>query len=856
MKKKYNHLKIEKKWQTFWKDQKTFKVSVDHSKPKYYILDMFPYPSGAGLHVGHVTGYTATDILARYKRQKGFNVLHPMGWDSFGLQAEQYAIRTGTHPKVTTETNIKTYKRQLESLGFSYDWDREFATSDPKYYKWTQWIFTKLYEKGLAYEADILVNYCPKLGTVLANEEVEGGKSIEGGYPVERRPLRQWVLKITAYAERLLKDLDLLDWPDYLKKLQRNWIGKSEGVQVTFFEEKTGLSINVFTTRPDTLFGVTFLVLSPEHPLVEKMTTFGQKEKVFSYVKQAASKSDLERSELSKEKTGEWTGAFAACPVSGRPIPIWVADYVLISYGTGAVMGVPGGDERDFEFCKKYDLPITPIYDPDIETDFSEIPDGMDKEAFRLEVLAGKRCWTKGGKVINGKSQALNINGCSIEEAKEKVTDYLEGKQLGKRCTSYKLRDWLFSRQRYWGEPFPILHFEDGSKRLLNLDELPLTLPELSEYKPQGEGQTPLDTVKNWVNIIDPISGKKVRRETNTMPQWAGSCWYYLRFCDPHNEKSPWDFEKEKYWMPVDLYVGGVEHAVLHLLYARFWHKVLYDLGCVSTLEPFQSLRNQGLVTSQSYQLSEGGYISPDDVTACDGKFSYQGAPVFAQVEKMSKSKLNGVTPDEIIDEFGADALRLYEMFMGPFDKEKLWDSQAIIGCRRFLDRFYFLVFSDKVVNEELEEGIKLANLLVYGVEKDIKTLLFNTAIAKMMEFINAFSKLPRYPKAALILATQALAPFAPHLAEECWEYLTGKVGGISCEPYPTIDSKWLQEEQATYIIQVNGKMRGRLELPKGRTKEELLAHVEKEPTILKHLQGEVVKVIYIPNKLLNIVVK
>ena len=856
MKKKYNHLKIEQKWQAFWKDQNTFKATIDHSKPKYYILDMFPYPSGAGLHVGHVTGYTATDILARYKRQKGFNVLHPMGWDSFGLQAEQYAIRTGTHPKETTKNNIKTYKRQLESLGFSYDWDRELATSDPKYYKWTQWIFTKLYEKGLAYEAEISVNYCPHLGTVLANEEVESGKSIEGGYPVERRPLRQWVLKITEYAERLLKDLDLLDWPDYLKRLQKNWIGKSEGVQVTFLEEKTRLPITAFTTRPDTLFGVTFLVLSPEHPLTEKITSTEQKEKVKAYTKQAAAKSDLERSELSKEETGVWSGSFALCPVRAVPIPIWIADYVLISYGTGAVMGVPGADERDFEFSQTYDLPVIPIYDPNIEKELSTVSDDLDPQSLRSEILEGKRCWTKGGKGINGKSKHLDINGCSREEAAKQVSDYLEEKQLGKRCTSYKLRDWLFSRQRYWGEPFPILHFEDGSKRFLNLDELPLTLPDLSDYKPAGEGQTPLDSAKSWVNIIDKVNGKKARRETNTMPQWAGSCWYYLRFCDPHNEKNAWDSKAEKYWMPVDLYIGGVEHAVLHLLYARFWHKVLYDLGCVSTIEPFQSLRNQGLVTSYSYQLKEGGYVSPDDVTACGKTFTYNGKTLSAQVEKMSKSKLNGVSPDDIVKEFGADALRLYEMFMGPFDKEKVWDSQAISGCRRFLDRFYSLVFSDKVEEKEIKEGMRLAHLLVYGVEKDIEALFFNTAIAKMMEFINAFSKLPFYPKAALIMATQALAPFAPHLAEECWEHLTGKSTGLSYEPFPAVDKTLFQDEKVTYIIQVNGKLRGRIEQDKGIAENELLAQVKKDPSISKYLEGEIIKVIYIPNKLLNIVVK
>ncbi len=839
----YNHIEIEKKWQKHWKEKKLFKAEVDPSKPKYYILDMFPYPSGAGLHVGHVTGYTATDILARYKRQQGFNVLHPMGWDSFGLQAEQYAIRTGTHPKKTTEKNINTYRRQLQSLGFSYDWDREFATSDPKYYKWTQWIFTKLYEKGLAYEAEILVNYCPELGTVLSNEEVESGKAKEGGYPVERRPLRQWVLKITEYAERLLKDLDLLDWPDYLKTLQRNWIGRSEGTKITFLENETKQPITVFTTRHDTIFGTTFLVLSPEHPLVKEITTSGQKEEVEGYLKETAKKSDFERTELAKEKTGVWTGAYAVNPASDALIPIWVADYVLMGYGTGAVMGVPGGDERDFEFTKKYGIPVVPPYDPIIDEAF----EGVTKEDLRVEILAGKRCWNTGGTIINGKSDKLDIEGLEMEEAKEAVADWLEENKYGERCITYKLRDWLFSRQRYWGEPFPILHFEDGTKRLLDLDELPLTLPELTEYKPQGEGKTPLDNVPEWVHIIDPKTGKRGRREINTMPQWAGSCWYYLRFCDPLNENKAWGEKEEKYWMPVDMYVGGVEHAVLHLLYSRFWHKVLYDCGFVSTLEPFQTLRNQGLVTAKSYKKPAGGYVEPE-------KGAHQKG-LIEMVEKMSKSKLNGVAPDEIIEKYGADSLRLYEMFMGPFDKEKLWNSEAISGCRRFLDRFYALVFSDKVSEEKTPEGMKLAHRLCAGVQKDIEEMLFNTAIAKMMEFVNAFIKLPSYPKKALEIAVQALASFAPHIAEECWEYL-GHTESLMYTPYPKVDPKYLTEDNATYVIQVNGKFRGKWDLPKGQTKETLLEAVRKDEKIAKHIAEDIVKVIFIPEKLLNIVVK
>jgi leucyl-tRNA synthetase len=840
---KYNHLEIEKKWQKHWKEKKLFKADVDKSKPKYYILDMFPYPSGAGLHVGHVTGYTATDILARYKRQMGFNVLHPMGWDSFGLQAEQYAIRTGTHPKETTEKNCSTYKRQLQSLGFSYDWDRELATSDPKYYKWTQWIFTKLYEQGLAYEGEILVNYCPALGTVLANEEVEEGKAKEGGYPVERRPLRQWVLKITAYAERLLNDLDLLDWPDYLKTLQRNWIGKSEGAKVTFLESKTREPITVFTTRHDTLFGTTFLVISPEHPLVKKITTSEEKEKVDAYLAETARKSDFERTELAKEKTGVWTGSYAINPVNDKLIPIWVADYVLMGYGTGAVMGVPGGDERDFEFVQKYQIPVIPPYDPTIDETF----EGMTKEEMRIEILEGKRCWNKGGVIINGKSEKLDINGLEMEDAKESVLHFLEKEGCGERCTTYKLRDWLFSRQRYWGEPFPILHFEDGSKRLLDLDELPLVLPDLTEYKPQGEGKTPLDNARAWVHITDPKTGKKGNRETNTMPQWAGSCWYYLRFCDPHNKDKAWGSEEEKYWMPVDMYVGGVEHAVLHLLYSRFWHKVLFDCGYVSTSEPFQTLRNQGLVTAKSFKKPEGGYVDPEEAQGEKG--------LIEMVEKMSKSKLNGVSPDEIIDEYGADSLRLYEMFMGPFDKEKLWDSKAISGCRRFLDRFYALVFSDKVTDEESQEGMKLAHKLAHGVQKDIEEMFFNTAISKMMEFVNDFIKLERYPKKALEMATVVLSPFAPHIAEECFEHL-GHPQSLTYAPYPKVDPQYLVEDHTIYVIQVNGKFRGKWELPKGETKESLLKAVQEDDKMKKHIIGEIAKVIFVPEKLLNIVTK
>ena len=826
---KYNHNEIEKKWQRHWEESKLFQAKIDHSKPKYYVLDMFPYPSGAGLHVGHVTGYTATDVMARYKRQQGFNVLHPMGWDSFGLQAEQYAVRTGQHPRITTEKNINTYRRQLKALGFSYDWNREITTSQPDYYKWTQWIFTKLYEKGLAYEDEVLVNYCPHLGTVLANEEVENGHSKEGGYPVVRKPLKQWVLKITEYAERLLQDLEDLDWPDYLKRLQRNWIGKSEGATIDFQLEKEADVISVFTTRADTVFGASYLALAPEHPLVKKITTDHNKKAVESYLKQASHKSDLERTELSKNKTGVPTGSLAINPVNGEKIPIWIADYILMGYGTGAIMAVPAHDERDFEFAQKFDLPIPFVIQP---------PEDFDQS---------KQAFISDGVLINSQSDHLSINGLQIADAKNKVIAFLEDKKLGKRTTTYKLRDWLFSRQRYWGEPFPILHQEDGSKRLLGLDELPLIPPDLEDYKPTGDGLSPLAKAKSWIEITDPKTGKKALRETNTMPQWAGSCWYYLRFCDPNNNLAAWGEEEEKYWMPVDLYVGGVEHAVLHLLYARFWHKVLYDCGLVSTKEPFASLRNQGLVTAKSYKVPGGEYVAPQHAHEYDN--------LIVQVEKMSKSKLNGVSPDEMIVEYGADSLRLYELFMSPFDKEKLWNSGAVHGCRRFLDRFYQLIHSDKLTQEKHEAGMKLAHRLVHGVQQDIEQMLFNTAIAKLMEFLNHFSVLESYPVQAIKMAIQALYPFAPHLAEEMWQFL-GENDSLTYQHFPKVDESFLQDKTTTYVIQVNGKVRGKLDLPKDQKQDEIVVLAKQEPKVAKYLGGTILKIIFVPNKLLNFVLK
>lgn len=844
---KYDHKSIEAKWQKFWSENRSFKADNSFEKPKYYVLDMFPYPSGSGLHVGHLVGYTATDIIARYKRAKGFNVLHPMGWDSFGLPAEQYAIRTGTHPAISTKENIDNFRRQLQSLGYSYDWERELATSDPKYYKWTQWIFTKLYEKGLAYEAEMLVNYCPALGTVLANEEVENGKAKDGGYEIERRPLRQWILKITAYADRLIQDLDLVDWPESLKKLQINWIGKSEGAYVDFAETSTQEKLTVFTTRPDTLFGATYMVLSPEHPLLEKIVTLDQKKSVKEYQAETAKKSDLDRTDLNMNKTGVFTGAYAVNPVNAQLIPIWISDYVLMGYGTGAIMAVPAHDERDFEFAKKFNLPIVPVYDLK----------GTD-ESTRQDILSGKKCWPGDGSVINSCYEDLSLDGLSVDEAKKASIAWLETHQKGKAAVTYKLRDWLFSRQRYWGEPFPLLKLEDGTTRVLEEDELPLMPPEVTQYKPTGDGQSPISQVKEWVEIIDQKTGKKAKRETHIMPQWAGSCWYYLRFCDPHNEKEAWSPEVEKYWLPVDLYVGGVEHAVLHLLYARFWHKVLYDCGFVQSLEPFQMLRNQGLLVARSFQNAAKMYVEPKDVEEKEGKYfdKRTGEELTSQIDKMSKSKLNGVSPDEIIAEYGADTLRMYEMFMGPLEKEKIWNTDALAGCARFLNRFYEMAFSEKVSDDVSEEALKLGHRLVHNVAQDIESMQFNTAIAKMMEFINEFTKLAHYPREVIRMATQSLAPFAPHISEEIWQHLGMKESLIGAA-FPIADEKYLQDDVLTYVVQINGKLRARLDLPKDQTKEAILELASKHPHVSTYLEGRTVnKVIFVPNKLLNIVVE
>jgi leucyl-tRNA synthetase len=845
--KRYNHQKIEKKWQKYWEENNTYQVSADDKKPKYYVLDMFPYPSGSGLHVGHVTGYAGTDIISRFKRMQGFNVLHPMGWDSFGLPAEQYAIRTGTHPNITTQENINTYRRQLKSLGLSYDWSREFATSNKKYYKWTQWIFTKLYEMGLAYEANINVNFCPSLGTVLANEEVENGLSKEGGYPVVRKPLRQWILKITKYADRLIEDLDDVDWPDSIKRLQKNWIGKSEGASVDFVETKTNETISVFTTRPDTLFGATYMVLAPEHPLLEKIVPEDKKEEVKKYKNLAAKKSDLERTELAKEKTGVFSGAYATNPVNNQKIPIWISDYVLMGYGTGAIMAVPSHDERDFEFANKYSIEIKCVFEPIASEEIE------NKE----DILQGRVCWTKDGKAINSKSDFVDINGLLVNEAIEKMINALEKNGAGKKTTSYKLRDWLFSRQRYWGEPFPILHFKDGTKRALDLDELPLIPPDVENYKPAEDGKSPLSKIESWVNIIDPKTKKEATRETNTMPQWAGSCWYYLRFCDPRNEKEAWDKKIENYWMPVDLYVGGAEHAVLHLLYARFWHKVLYDLKLVSTKEPFKKFRCQGVVTAPSYKLPKGGYVDPENVKLENGKYidKINQKELDYKIEKMSKSKLNGVTPDSIIVEFGADSLRLYEMFMGPFDKEKIWNTDAVSGCYRFLNRFYDLATSEKLTNEDDDLSLKLSNRLVWQVSKEFEEMQFNTAIAHMMEFINDITKLKSFCKKSVKMAVQMLYPFAPHLGEELWSLL-GETGSVTFSKIFEVDKSYLVDDDSIFVIQVNGKKRAEFKLAKGTAKEKVLEMAKEDERVTKHLTGDIIKTIFVPGKLLSIVIK
>ena len=807
----YNHRVIEKKWQKYWDENKTFKTLDDHSKEKFYALDMFPYPSGAGLHVGHPEGYTATDILSRYKRANGYNVLHPMGWDAFGLPAEQYALDTGHDPRDFTKTNIDTFRRQIKELGFSYDWDREVNTTDPKYYKWTQWIFKKLYEKGLAYVDEVPVNWCPALGTVLSNEEVIDGKSERGGHPVERRPMRQWVLKITDYAEKLLADLDILDWPESLKAMQRNWIGKSVGAEIDFKIEGTDKVFTVFTTRADTVFGVSYCVLAPEHKLVEEIVTEGQRAAVEEYLDIVKRKSDLERTDLNKDKTGVFTGAYAINPVNGEKVELWIADYVLASYGTGAVMAVPAHDERDYEFATKFNLPITAVIEDNGEVVVPFFGDG---------------------KHINSDF----INGLNNEEAIAKVIEFLEENKVGRSKVTYKLRDWLFSRQRYWGEPIPIIHWEDGTMTTVPDSELPLLLPETDNIKPSGTGESPLANIEEWLNVVDPETGKKGKRETNTMPQWAGSCWYYLRYIDPHNDEMFADPEKLKYWLPVDVYIGGAEHAVLHLLYARFWHKVLYDLGLVPTREPFQKLFNQGMI------LAEGK----------------DGRP-----EKMSKSKGNVVNPDDIIVSHGADTLRVYEMFMGPLDASIAWSENGLDGSRRFLDRVYRLFVdeetgkvNDKVQDKDNAELEVSYNYTVKKVSEDIEILGFNTAISQLMVFVNDCYKAEYIPRKYALGFIQLLAPFAPHLAEEMWE-VYGNTESISYVPWPTFDESKLVSDTVEIVVQLMGKVKAKLDVKKDLTPAELEQIVLANEEVKELIEGkQVMKVIVVPGRLVNIVAK
>ena len=811
----YSHKTIEAKWQKYWSENSTFKSEEESSiKPKYYVLDMFPYPSGAGLHVGHALGYVATDIVARYKRMKGFNVLHPMGWDAFGLPAEQYAIKTGTHPKITTQENVKNFKNQINKLGFSYDWSKEINTTDPEYYRWTQWIFLQLYNKGLAYEEEVNVNWCPELKAVLANEEVVNGKSDIGGHPVIRLPMKQWILKITDYAESLLEGLDDLDWPENIKELQKNWIGKSEGVELSFeidgFKEK----IDVYTTRPDTLFGATYMVLAPEHPLVDKIVTESSRKEVNEYIIETQKKSDFDRTEVNKDKTGVFTGSYAINPFSKEKIEVWIADYVLISYGTGAIMAVPGHDERDWEFANKYDLPI-------------------------LEVIEGgnvkKAAYTAKGnaKIINSKNDnTLSLDGLSVEEGIIKAINFIEKSGFGKSTINYKLRDWLFSRQRYWGEPFPIIHTKENIATV-NENELPVLLPEVDNYKPSDDGKSPLSKINSWVEVKDAKGNIIGLRETNTMPQWAGSCWYFLRFTDPNNTSNAWSKEKENYWMPVDLYIGGQEHAVLHLLYSRFWHHVLFDLGLVSTKEPFKKLYNQGMILG-------------DDGT------------------KMSKSRGNVINPEEIIDEYGADSMRLYEMFMGPLNKSKPWSTKGLQGCYRFINKLWSVIINEEGnLSSKIKDDIKPDNETLFihhqTIKKlgdDIENLHFNTAVSQLMIYSNHMQKCDSISKNLIKELVIIIAPFVPHLAEELWSIL-GNKDSISYQEWPSYDESLIQLDYVTIAVQVNGKLRANIEVPKDSAEDFVVSEALSLENVKKFTSlGSIIKTIHVPNRLLNFVVK
>ena len=811
----YNHKSIESKWQKFWLENQTFKSEdVSSSKPKYYVLDMFPYPSGAGLHVGHALGYVATDIVARYKRMKGFNVLHPMGWDAFGLPAEQYAIKTGTHPKVTTQQNVENFKKQINSLGFSYDWSREINTTDPGYYKWTQWIFMQLFNKGLAFEQEVAVNWCPELKAVLANEEVVNGKSDIGGHPVIRLPMKQWILKITDYAESLLDGLDDLDWPENIKELQKNWIGRSEGVELGFEIDGSNDLINVYTTRPDTLFGASYMVLAPEHTLIHSLVTDKQREEVESYIEETKKKSDFDRTEINKDKTGVFTGSYAINPFTREKIEIWIADYVLISYGTGAIMSVPGHDERDWDFASKYNLPIV------------EVVEGGDvsKAAFTAKGNA---------KIINSiNDKTLSLDGLSVDQAIKEAILYIEKNSIGKATVNYKLRDWLFSRQRYWGEPFPLIH-KDDKVELISEEDLPVMLPEVENYKPSDDGKSPLSLINNWVEVKDENSNIIGLRETNTMPQWAGSCWYFLRFTDPNNTNEAWSKENENYWMPVDLYIGGQEHAVLHLLYSRFWHHVLYDLGLVSTKEPFKKLYNQGMILG-------------DDGT------------------KMSKSRGNVINPEEIMDEYGSDSMRLYEMFMGPLNKSKPWSTKGLQGCYRFLNKLWSIIVDDngnlssKIVDkdEEDKDTLFLHHQTIKKLADDIENLHFNTAVSQLMIYCNHLQKCNTISKKLIEELVVILSPFVPHLSEEFWSLL-GHSETITYQSWPHFDDNLMQLDEVTITVQVNGKLRANINIAKDSDEKDVVSEALSLDNVEKYTSdGNIVKTIYIPNRLLNFVVK
>ncbi len=893
---KYNPQEIETKWQAYWEEHQTFKTGTDKSKPKYYCLDMFPYPSGAGLHVGHPEGYTATDIICRYKRSRGFNVLHPMGWDAFGLPAEQYAIQTGTHPAITTKKNCDNFRRQIKRLGLSYDWNKEVNTTDPKYYKWTQWIFKRLYgtwfdedqqkgrpieelpipadveakgkeevrkykdSKRLAYYADAQVWWCKHCKIVCANEEVLNDGSHEkcGTKEVERRNLKQWLMRIPLYGDRLLKGLDKLDWPQGVKDMQKNWIGKSYGAEVDFAiadanGKPTEKKLRVYTTRCDTLFGATYMVVAPEHAMVPELTTAEQKAAVEEYVHAAALKSDLDRTELAKEKTGVFTGSYAVNPLTGTKIPVWVADYVLTGYGTGAIMAVPAHDTRDFDFAKKFNLPVICIMEPDASC----------PEDVRPKVLAGDACWAADGTYINSQNDTLCLNGLNKKQGIAKVIEWLEANKIGKATVNYKLRDWLFSRQRYWGEPFPIIHWEDGEISTVDDSELPVLLPELKDYKPGDGGQSPLANATEWLQVTDK-NGRKGIRETNTMPQWAGSCWYYLRYIDACNGDAFVAKELEKYWMPVDLYVGGAEHAVLHLLYSRFWHKVLFDLGLVSTDEPFQKLFNQGMILAFAYEDAAGSKVPTDEVEEKNGKFFKKGTDIELKqiVAKMSKSLKNVVNPDDVVRDYGADSLRLYEMFMGPLDAVKPWQTKGIEGMNRFLGRAWRSVVGDNdaapvYVDETAPEAIeKVMHQTVIKVTSDIENMSFNTAISQLMIFNNEMMKMDKRYREPCETFVKLLHPFAPHIAEEMWSIL-GHNESLTNVAWPEADHSKAVENTVEVVFQVNGKVRAKASVAKDMDKASLEKLAMENERMKEFMNGKtVVKSIVVPGKLVNIVVK